>query len=60
MKQSIKLLLKSSKTNKKFEIYSSCSLKSIAKDKDLLKNLEGFSDDEINNVFASSYVKASK
>ncbi len=43
-----------------FEIYSSCSLKSIAKDKDLLKNLEGFSDDEINNVFASSYVKASK
>ena len=43
-----------------FEVYSSCSLKSTARDKGLDANLEGFSDEEINNVFASSYVKAQK
>lgn len=43
-----------------FEGYSSCSLKGTAKDKGLEQNLAGFSDDDINNVFASCYVKASK
>ena len=43
-----------------FEVWSSCALKSTAKDKNLEANLEGFSDENINNVFASCYVKAAK
>ena len=43
-----------------FEVWSSCALKSTAKDKGLEANLEGFSDEDINNVFASCYVKARK
>ena len=43
-----------------FEIWSTCALKSTAKDKNLEANLEGFTNDELNDVFASCYVKAKK
>ena len=43
-----------------FEVYSSCALKQIAKDKGMEEFIESGFTDEFDNVFASCYVKAKK